>query len=225
MIAVKIQCACGQRYAFDVDPVDGHMPGAVACPACGADGTRAAEEIIQGSLIAMPPPPKPAAKPTVRIRVPSAPPAAEAAPSAGTGASFHTTMARRALTPHLGQVDREQVGVQARAKVFWGDDRDEIIKYLMMNGYDVHEAKALVHEMRKERAATIRGKGIKKALIGVGMMCIPILYLGASLVIGFISIWLIGVTGAAGLWGAWNVLDGLMMFFSPGSEGGDVADK
>jgi hypothetical protein len=129
------------------------------------------------------------------------------------------------MVPHAGQVDREQVEIQARAKVFWGDDRIEVIKYLMMNGYDVHEATALVQEIRKERAATIRGKGIKKALIGVGMMCAPIVYLGASLVIGYISIWLIGVTGTLGLWGAWNVLDGVVMFFSPGSESGDVADK
>jgi hypothetical protein len=56
MIPVKIQCACGQRYAFDVEPVNGQMPSAVACPACGADGTAAANECIAQALAAAPPP-------------------------------------------------------------------------------------------------------------------------------------------------------------------------
>lgn len=50
MIPVKIQCVCGQRYSFDVDPVNGHMASAVVCPVCGADGTAAANEIIARTL-------------------------------------------------------------------------------------------------------------------------------------------------------------------------------
>jgi hypothetical protein len=47
MIAITIQCPCGQKFAFDVEPVNGRMPVSVACPACGADGTNAANEQIQ----------------------------------------------------------------------------------------------------------------------------------------------------------------------------------
>lgn len=54
MIPVKIQCGCGQRYAFDVEPVNGRMSSSVACPACGADGTAAANEVIAQSLAAQP---------------------------------------------------------------------------------------------------------------------------------------------------------------------------
>jgi len=50
MIPVNIQCTCGQRYAFDIEPVCGRMPGRVACPVCGMDGTRVANEIIAFSL-------------------------------------------------------------------------------------------------------------------------------------------------------------------------------
>ena len=42
MIPIKIICQCGQKYAFDVQPVDGQMPVSVNCPACGRDGTVAA---------------------------------------------------------------------------------------------------------------------------------------------------------------------------------------
>ena len=46
MIPIKIECACGQHYAFEIEPVDGAMPSPVACPACGADGAPVANEKI-----------------------------------------------------------------------------------------------------------------------------------------------------------------------------------
>lgn len=48
-IALKIECECGQHYAFDVKPVDGQMPVAIACPVCGADGTAIANEMLAGT--------------------------------------------------------------------------------------------------------------------------------------------------------------------------------
>ena len=50
MMPVKIQCGCGQKYAFDIEPVCGRMPGKIACPVCGLDGTRVANEIIAYQL-------------------------------------------------------------------------------------------------------------------------------------------------------------------------------
>jgi uncharacterized protein YxjI len=47
MTEVKIQCPCGTRYAFDVEPVNGQMPSSVQCPNCQADGTAAANEILR----------------------------------------------------------------------------------------------------------------------------------------------------------------------------------
>jgi uncharacterized membrane protein (Fun14 family) len=52
MIPIKIQCGCGQKYAFDVEPVNGRMASAVACPVCGADGTAAADMAIVQALAA-----------------------------------------------------------------------------------------------------------------------------------------------------------------------------
>src|ERR1043165_8224371 len=50
VIPIKIHCSCGQRYAFDVEPVNGRMPSPVACPACGGDGTIVANEAIAAAL-------------------------------------------------------------------------------------------------------------------------------------------------------------------------------
>ncbi len=57
MIPIKVSCVCGQKYAFDVDPVNGRMPSTIACPVCGADGTAAANEMIAQSLPSSAPPP------------------------------------------------------------------------------------------------------------------------------------------------------------------------
>ena len=45
-VAVKITCACGQKYAFDVQPRHGRMPAPVFCPACSRDGTMDANQFL-----------------------------------------------------------------------------------------------------------------------------------------------------------------------------------
>ena len=50
MIPVKILCGCGQKYAFDVEPIGSRIAHAVQCPACGSDGTLAANQIIAEHL-------------------------------------------------------------------------------------------------------------------------------------------------------------------------------
>jgi hypothetical protein len=71
MIPVKIQCGCGQKYAFDVEPVNGQMATPVTCPVCGVDGTSVANQIISQALAAQTPPP-----PATRLRTAAAAPVA-----------------------------------------------------------------------------------------------------------------------------------------------------
>jgi len=70
MTPVKIECGCGQNYAFDVEPVNGRMPSAVACPSCGVDGTAAADDFIARSMTVPTPVAAPAA---VRLAPPAVP--------------------------------------------------------------------------------------------------------------------------------------------------------
>ena len=60
MIPVKIYCVCGQKYAFEVHPVNGAMPVPVNCPVCRRDGTEQANQIIarilNGQTQPLPPP-------------------------------------------------------------------------------------------------------------------------------------------------------------------------
>ena len=47
---VKIYCSCGSKYKFDVEPLNGKLPGPVSWPVCGADGTQKGNEVIAQSL-------------------------------------------------------------------------------------------------------------------------------------------------------------------------------
>lgn len=64
---IKIQCPCGTKFAFDVEPSGEEMPVAVACPDCGADATGQANEQIHRqkaeSAAALPATPPPVALP------------------------------------------------------------------------------------------------------------------------------------------------------------------
>jgi len=50
LVAIKIQCGCGQKYAFDADPAGGKMAALVQCPVCGADGTAIANQVLAHHL-------------------------------------------------------------------------------------------------------------------------------------------------------------------------------
>lgn len=82
---MKIVCECGQKYAFDVEPVNGRMPMVVNCPTCGADGTPAANDILL-QVLPDPPPPLPVAIAVESAAAPAPPPLppiAAAAPVSG----------------------------------------------------------------------------------------------------------------------------------------------
>lgn len=81
---IKIVCGCGQKYIFEVNPEDGLMPGTVICPACGADGTQDASEILrilapeavaQPAAVTTVPPPVAAKSGPIRVSSPVTPPA------------------------------------------------------------------------------------------------------------------------------------------------------
>jgi hypothetical protein len=59
MAELKVQCDCGQKFKFDVEPVNNRMPFTVNCPVCGADGTSKANDLLQRQA----PPPKAAIAP------------------------------------------------------------------------------------------------------------------------------------------------------------------
>ena len=217
MIPIKIECGCGQNYAFDAENGVYLLPGAIACPACGADGTATANAVIAQSM---------SAQPTVavatgsgsRIRVATPPPVQPVlAPS--------PRVRPQEAKLRTGEVDHTKAQNEARAKIIWGDPPEEVIKYLMIQGIGREEASVMVNAMFRERVRTIRGNGIGKILTGIFVA------VGAAATflflfrIGFISIWLLAAAGFACVSGLWMILIGIFKVLAPKSEHGDASDN
>jgi hypothetical protein len=79
-VEIKVLCPCGTKFAFEVEPVDGQMPEAAACPACGADSTAAANAVIRQALAGGTAPTPVAKAAPVRIGAPPLPSAVSAGP-------------------------------------------------------------------------------------------------------------------------------------------------
>ena len=87
---IKIQCDCGQKFKFDVEPVGGRMPWEVNCPVCGAVGTEKANQAIAQQVAAAP------TIPVARVLTPS--PTAAAIPTAAPIASPEPPKARLSIS-------------------------------------------------------------------------------------------------------------------------------
>jgi hypothetical protein len=221
MIPIKIECGCGQKYAFEVEPVSGHMPTAVKCPSCGVDGTAAANAIIAQFAPAQPVVQAAPAGP-VRVRLTASAPApvehatpsvrvAHTAPPAGAAARGR-------------EIDRDRVYNEARAKIFWGDAPDEVTKFVMMQGLDHQEASEMVAGMYKERLANLRVMGIKKIVIGAAMMCVPVVSFFFYMNRGYLPLKLFAIKVIVGLLGGWMFIKGAIMLLAPRLGSEDLAD-
>jgi hypothetical protein len=239
IVPIKIHCGCGQRYAFEVEPVAGRMPGAVTCPKCGVDGTSAANAVLEQQFPVQPAVATPVAQrvtvpqagaPHMRVGAPASPMQANGNSSAVRFSSEQPAAAARAVSAPVekkrlpGQLEPERAAAEARSKVMWGDDPGEISKFLLGHGFSIDEAKETLAPFLLERAQAVRKAGTRKIFIGIGMICIPIVTLISFFMSGFFEIKILGGTIAIGLWGLTKVLSGTLMFLSPKSEKGDIAD-
>jgi len=92
---IKIQCGCGTKYKFDVEPLNGRMPVGIVCPNCGNSGIADANQQIAQKLgsapptyspppASVPPPPSPPVGGSLRInREVAEAPVADDAPRGG----------------------------------------------------------------------------------------------------------------------------------------------
>jgi hypothetical protein len=122
-------------------------------------------------------------------------------------------------------VDRDQAEHEARAKMMWGDSEEQVVSYLMVQGWAHAEAADLVKQLFKERTSAVRAAGVRKMIIGFGLMWVPVIALVICHTIGFYPVKLLGMAVLAGLYGVWQLISGALMFIAPKSEKGDVADK
>lgn len=132
------------------------------------------------------------------------------------------------------RTDRSQVDHEARAKVFWGDQPESVIEYMMGQGVPRQEAASLVAGYVQERLAAIREHGKHRMLRSIPLIATPFALFLISFVIGplifkepgfwgrTINVHAIGVV--LGLWGFYLLVDGFLHFISPHREHRAVAD-
>ncbi|HUA37807.1 MAG TPA: hypothetical protein VMA35_05330 [Candidatus Sulfopaludibacter sp.] len=97
-VPVKIVCSCGQKYAFDVYPLNGQMPAPIKCPVCGVDGTTTANQAIAHTL-----------------QILATPPSTAPSASAPAPASAHLTLRPRSLAAPAGAANGEVEAWRQRA--------------------------------------------------------------------------------------------------------------
>lgn len=216
MVPIKIECECGQRYAFEVQPINGKMPFAVTCPCCGADGTAAANESILKQLF-----PAAVVLPSVMQPMQNEGPEIWVEPLAQPGNSM---MAKR-RDPRLGLVNRDQAEHEARAKVMWGDSRDQVVSYLMIQGFSHPEAIEMTDNLLQERSSSIRSNGIGKVIKGAGLIALSVIGTIYLLSTGVVSTKVVGVAVITGLYGAYLLIRGLVLAVAPKSERGDMTKQ
>lgn len=205
-IPIKIECGCGQRYAFDVEPVNGRLGAAVACPACGTDGTMAANAFIAQKI-----PQSPSSREPVMALLVETPSSSEAPAPAPRN-------------PQPGQLDSTKAEAEARSKISWGDPPEEAVKCLMMHGFTHPDATASVRIMVQQRTISLRKIGIWKIIIGTALIPVPVVVYLILAHFHFIFFKLLAIAIMVGLWGAWMAFRGMIMVFAPALEKGDLAD-
>ena len=202
MVPVKIECECGQNYAFDVEPVDGKMPAAVACPSCGADGTPAANEYISRQFASAAP---------INIRpAPMRLARAQAEPTA------------QPATQAAGDPGRAKLEREARAKMMGGDSTEQVTAFLTVKGFNPIEAAELAKGFYQERATIVRSNGVKKMIVGLVLLAVPFAAYFIFKAAGYFFIRRLIWAYIVGIFGGYMFVSGLIMILAPKSEKGTV---
>lgn len=115
------------------------------------------------------------------------------------------------------------VVIDARAKIIWGESPEKVRMFLQAQGVGDQEALALIEACIKERAASIREDGIKKAWAGALFVLAPVAYYYGSQAIGFWSLKLFAGLIVLGAVGAAKITNGLSLALRPRATKGDLA--
>jgi hypothetical protein len=120
--------------------------------------------------------------------------------------------------------------VEARAKITWGDEPKSVRYFLTSNGMSAAEADASIKALMRERIAEVKKLGLRDVLIGVTLIGVA----GVFFYCSFTSSHVTGVTanGAKGygvlavaaLYGLWRLVNGIIRLVRPKAEHGSIPD-
>jgi hypothetical protein len=113
--------------------------------------------------------------------------------------------------------------VEARAKIIWGEEASSVRHFLTSSGMSAADAEAKIKEFIVERNEEIRQAGVRKSYIGAAIATGSgiLLYVAAKDSGTFFIVeraYSIGLFVALGLVGIWMLVKGLIYVFRPESE-------
>jgi len=128
-------------------------------------------------------------------------------------------------------MNREQVLIEARAKIIWGEPAADVRSFLLTNGISDADAAAAVKSFIVERNAEIRKIGIRKIVIGAGLAILTALLFYWEYKHQFSAGTTIRARGSAlgftvfgFIYGLWKLIDGIFDLVRPQTEEGSISD-
>ena len=125
--------------------------------------------------------------------------------------------------------------VEARARITWGEEADSVRLFLISNGMSEGEANDLINNLTIERHVEIRKLGIKEVLIGVSLLGAVgvFLYLfinsaktspisDTTSARGYVFCAII--TLYAFIYGLWRLMNGIIRLVRPKNDEGSIPD-
>jgi hypothetical protein len=124
----------------------------------------------------------------------------------------------------------DQLIVEARAKITWGEPSSSVRYFLISNGMSAADADAKLKELNAERNGEIRRRGIRNILIGgtlvvgAGILLysvyasshVPSLNVRSGKGYGFVVL--------AGFYGLWKLVNGIICLVRPQAEHESISD-
>ena len=128
------------------------------------------------------------------------------------------------------KMNSDELIVEARAKIIWGEETSSVRNFLMSNGMSATDTDAKIAEFSQERNAEIRGRGVRNILIGAvillaGGMLIYWSHATANTPMGRVRSGkgIVGVVIVM-LYGLGKLVKGILDLVLPKSEHGSIPD-
>ncbi len=117
----------------------------------------------------------------------------------------------------------ENVAVEARAKLMWGESPEKVRAFLEAKGVHRAEAEVLIEEVMVERAGDIRRHGTMWVVFGGFSAIAPVTYYFTARAYGVMEFKFFGGLSVLGVCGLYKFFDGLAMVLRPRSYKADLS--
>ena len=120
---------------------------------------------------------------------------------------------------------KEQLQSEARAKIFWGESKENVAAYLQSQGLRDEEIRPLMDSILEERAASVRSSARKNILLGIGLILVPIITYVVLLQSPIFPIKVFAATVLVGLIGGWKLVQGILHLSNPNLQKSDLSEE